>query len=295
MTWHRNPVYLSLICILILLCQAYLVQAQPPEEAYPFKIKVEGNYQADADVEGGPGRVSVLKSGASVYFSHFAVFYENRSFFWEKADALPFGNGLEDPWQHLHVIGLRARYDRSISGPWRFFLGARFFSSFEEQLDQSWGGAVDGGLEYVFSTSFKMGVGAAFFGDYTRTDVFPLVRLVWLPDPQKGLGIFLGIPETSVRYRFSSAWAAKIGIHFDHRTYRLADDNPVQAEGYVEMEEFIPGVYLEFNPVPNFSVSVGAEYALGREWTLYNDDGNEEDKFDLDNAVGGILKLSYRF
>ena len=295
MTWHRNPVFFSLTFLLVLLCQGYFVQAQPPNEAYPFEIKIEGRYQVDADVEGGPGSVSVAQGGASFHFSHFAVFYENRSFFWDDAGMLPFGNSSEDPWDHLHVIGLRARYDQTISGPWRFFTGARVFSSFEEELDKSWGGAVHGGIEYVFSPSFTLGVGAAFFGDYTRTNVFPLVRLVWMPDPQKGFGVFLGIPETSVRYRFSSKWAAKIGIQFDHRTYRLGDDSPVQPEGYVEMEEFIPGVYLEFNPVPNFSVSAGAEYALGREWTLYNDDGNEVDEVDLDDAIGGNLKFSYRF
>ena len=86
-----------------------------------------------------------------------------------------------------------------------------------------------------------------------------------------------------------------MGALFDTRVYKLAGDSTVVRDGFVETRTISAGLYLDLTPVKGLNVSLGLGHSLFREITIYSDDGDELNAYDVDPSLGGILSVSYRF
>ena len=84
-------------------------------------------------------------------------------------------------------------------------------------------------------------------------------------------------------------------IEFNQYTYRLADDSSVEPGGFLKVEDMIAGLQLDYSPLKHLSLEASLSYTITRTFTSYDSDGNHEHEYDVDNALGGMLRLVYRF
>lgn len=254
-------------------------------------------YVGDADFEDG-GSSSLFGEQISLGVEWFTLKYEGRHYSWDDKSDLDFGNGSDDPWDSLHRLSLGAEHRGAISGKWGYFTGVSLTSAFEEEMEDSFGASVRGGISYTYSEHLNLMFGARFLKNHIRTAFMPFAGLMYKDFDRSGAGYFvtLGAPNTEVGYAFSKASKIRLAFSIDGRTYRLSDDSVVSSEGYVETSAMQLGLYYDWMPIKDLSISLGPEYHFNRSMKFYDDDGDRiGDEEDQDSAAGFRLKLGYKF
>ena len=123
----------------------------------------------------------------------------------------------------------------------------------------------------------------------------PVAAADWGNQRDLGFSATVGMPETMLRYRTSDLFSFRLGGRMDGGTYRLADDSPVEREGYMKTSSVTLGGYIDVTPLDDLTLTLGAEYLTRREMTVYNSDGEEKDSYDVDDAPALFLRLRYGF
>lgn len=279
----------------LLLCATLLLGLAVPAHAEDkdFTATVTGRSVGEADVDDG-GSVSVTEAGASLRYRWFGIDYLNRRYDWSDTASLPFGNG-SDPWEQLHMLRLRADISDQLGfGGLGWFAGAGLTAGWEEEMDDAWGISGSAGLSWaVGDVRLRGGVAASLHPVGTR--LLPVAAADWGNQRDMGFSATVGIPETMLRYRTSDMFSFRAGGRMDGDTYRLADDSPVQREGYMKTSSLTLGGYIDITPLDDLTLTVGAEYLTRREMTMYDSDGDERRTYDLDDAPALFLRLRYGF
>jgi hypothetical protein len=278
-----------------LLMTLALVLATPAAHAADNDLTatVTGRAVGEADMDDG-GSVSVTETGASLRYRWFGIDYLNRSYDWSDTSDLPFGHG-SDPWEQLHLLRLRAEISDQLGiGGLGWFAGAGLTAGWEEEMDDAWGVSGTAGLTWaVGGVRLRGGVGVSAHPIGVRA--MPVAAADWGNQRDIGFSATLGIPETMLRYRTSDVFSFRLGGRMDGGTYRLADDSPVEREGYMKTSSLILGGYIDVTPLDDLTLTLGAEYLTRREMTVYNSDGEEKDSYDVDDAPALFLRLHYGF
>ena len=286
-------VFPALLWLFLLVPHQALAESKP--EKKDWKVSVQGHGAARAGFENDKGEVSVVGAESSASYKYFTLKYALQSFSWGDKDHLPFGNGRDDPWDELHAVGLDANYLGTVNKNWGYLVGAGIASMFEEETDGSMGGNVRGGLRYTFSKNWRVSLGAVLSHHKIKTQVRPLAGMDWNRGAETGLSVSIGVPRTEVRYRHSARLAVRTALSMDSGMYRLANDSMVQEKGYVETNGFVAGLYLDAEPFENFTLTLGPQYLFGRGFTIYDKHGDKKNAYDVDGALGGVLRLEYKF
>lgn len=258
-----------------------------------FDATVTGRAIGEADMDDG-GSVSVTETGASLRYRWFGIDYLNRRYDWADTSDLPFGHG-SDPWEQLHLLRLRAEISDQLGfGGLGWFAGAGLTAGWEEEMDDAWGVSGTAGLTWaVGGVRLRGGVGVSAHPIGVRA--MPVAAADWGNQRDLGFSATVGIPETMLRYRTSDIFSFRLGGRMDGGTYRLADDSPVEREGYMKTSSLTLGGYIDVTPLDDLTLTLGAEYLTRREMTVYNSDGEKKDSYDVDDAPALFLRLRYGF
>ena len=279
----------GLLLILGLMLAAHAAHAADND----FSATFTGRTIGEADMDDG-GSVAVTEAGASLRYRWFGIDYLNRRYDWSDTASLPFGNG-SDPWEQLHMLRLRADIAEQLGfGGLGWFAGAGLTAGWEEEMDDAWGLSGSAGLTWAVG-GVRLRGGVAAYAHPVGTRLLPLVAADWGNQRDPGFSATVGFPETMLRYRSSDMFSFRAGGRVEGNTYRLADDSPVQREGYMRTSSLTLGGYIDITPMEDLTLTVGAEYLTRQEMRVYNSDGDERNTYDLDDAPALFLRLSYGF
>ena len=276
------------------------VQTLPRPEKKKAKIKVWTGFVGRSDIGNDQGQVEYIRSGLSVSVSRFSFSYQGKSYAWGDRQRLPFGNRNDDPWSELRAVGLKLSHFGALDRKFRYFIGGRLSSSYEQGASGLLGVGAYGGLLYGVSRRWQLSFGMGISHNKVNTNVLPMFGLSWNRGPGggaavKGWSASIGFPETSVSYRFNPEVALRLGLSFDKDIYRLSGGSTAQPDGYLETQDAILGLYLDLNPTKRFKVILGVQGNFAREMVLYDRDERHVRTYDLDPAWGGVLNLALSF
>lgn len=281
--------------MLAALVATLLVLAAMPARASDSGFDVEATLRSigEADYEKG-GSASVLESGAGLRYRWFALEYVNRQYDWNDTRDLPFGNG-NTPWDNLHALRLRG----DVSGAFGesglgWFLGGALAAGWEEEMDDAWGVTGTAGLAYSLGGISLRG-GVAAWAHPTGMRLIPIAAADWGNQRDMGFSATVGLPETMLRYRTSDMLSFRAGGHVDGETYRLSNESSVEREGYMRNTALTFGTYVDFTPMRDLTLTLGAEYVTHSEMTIYDKDGDARDSYDVDDAPAFMLRMRYAF
>ena len=274
----------------------------PAGQAWAFgeqgpRVKLDFGFISLSDVEDADENISAQTMRARVDYSRFTLQYDRIGYFWHRVSELPFGNGRDDPWNDLTSIDFRVRHTGVVNDKWGYFVGGGIGSSQESGASGLLHLSASGGFSHALSPKTRLSLGALVRHNEVETLFFPMVGLS-LGDSSRessGFSANLGVPVTKIQYRFNPLVATRINLGLDKGLYKLADDNPAMADGYLGVEDWRAGWYLEANPLENLMFSVGLLYHFGREFTIYDQDGGNERDYSVSPSVGVVLQTEFKF
>lgn len=261
------------------------------------KAKASVSYISDADFDsGGSSSVTALRTSFSV--GDFSIGYEGRDYGWSDKSSLAFSSGDSDPWDTLHRFSLGYTHKGMINDQWGYTGAVTLTSAFENQMDDSYGTAIRGGIMYLYDENLQFMFGARLFKNHIRSSFMPFLGLSYKRLAEDGTGAFmtLGAPGSEVGYVFSEESKIRLNFGVDGRTYRLSDDSTVVESGYMETSAMQLGFYYDWNPTKAFSLTVGPEYSFNREMKFFDDNGDRVGDIEKQDAAAGFrLEFGYKF
>lgn len=240
--------------------------------------------------------VETWSADTEISLSKLKIGYKYTSYQWSQPDRLPFGSGKDGPWTELHDISAGFHHSGMFNPEWGYFFGAGASSQFEKEISASYSGSGFAGLFYnvpEWRLCIRVGGGASV--NEVESEVMAMGGIEWNGFAETGLSIALGIPDTHIAYRFTPESRIRLGLTMNKGLYRLADDSPVEKEGYLETERFGGFLEYELKPADFCKLSLGGAFFFDREYRLYDKDGNDERVYDLDDAGGGFASISFMF
>ncbi len=292
-----NKIQILFLAMLIV-CFAAPAAAQEQGVFEPLSIRVQGSVIGSADYKDSDASSTVAGGQVRINAGGFSLSYEGQHYSWDKVDQLSFGNGNDDPWNTLHRFTLGYSHNRHIDENWFYGVGITGTSAFEEEMGDSFGGAVRGHIGYIFNDNWKALIGARGFVNAIRFSAMPYIGVNYENLDKNGAGFFMniGLPSNEIGYAFSETSKLRANFSIEGRTYRLKDDSSVAESGYVELSSMKTGLYYDWKPMKNLSLSLGPEYYFSRTTKMYDKHG---DKFGGDNkqdgVFGGLLSIRYKF
>ena len=285
---------LGWLCVGILLAPG-LARAQDAPWLPRLELEV-GTLQGE-QFSDDKGEYNVNRSQASVSFYIFKLSMEDRHYDWdqERLGELPFGNGQDRPWKHLHRLELSAAKELAIGQHWSLFLEAGALAAYEEDFNglggrlRTWGG-------YSFSPGVRLRLGGQVQMMQDGPGVLiPELALDLNKDQALGFSASLGVPDAHLQYAFCPWAALRLAGWLDWEVYQLGESSTVRQEGFLETQRYMSGLFLDLRPLEGLRASLGLVRSWGGEMTTYDKDGDNDEDYDLEGAWGGALTLSYQF
>lgn len=258
-------------------------------------ISVMGGGVSSADVDNREGSVSILSGGFSVECPVATVSYMANDYDWSDKDKLPFGNGLDDPWDVLHSLGIALDHFDMVTEQWGYFVGGAVSADWEKEMDDSYSAMLNGGAIYAFNEETSVSFGAAAGLHKLGASLFPVLNVSYRQASQQGFSALVGVPASWLRYRFTDAWLLKLGASMSGGTYRLEDESTVERKGYIESSGITAGLIADWNPCESVQISFGPDFHFAREFTVYDKDGDKKNSYDVDSAWGASATVTYSF
>lgn len=265
------------------------------EDAPTLALELGAGALGAADFSDRDGGCSVVRAKATAAYGVAALSYDLRSFDWDDAADLPLGDGVSDPWDELHSVELSAGGDEPLEGEWGWYWLAGAGAAWEEEMDDSAFVALGLGLTRSLGPDWALRLGALATAHRIRWNLLPMGAVLWRPGAEQGASAVLGAPESSLAWRFDAEWAVRLALGWEGGVWRLADDSPVERRGYVSMTGFKAGLYGEWTSEQGLFLRFGPELAFSRRVEIYDEDGERENAYGLDSALGGSLDLGWRF
>ncbi|ACS81459.1 DUF6268 family outer membrane beta-barrel protein [Maridesulfovibrio salexigens] len=287
----------NIILAFLILCCASTAAAGEGSLFEPISVRVTGKYLSDADYKDSDGSSSIAGGQMRVNAGGFSFSYEGQHYSWDNVGQLNFGNGQDDPWNTLHRFSLGYSLNGAINENWFYGAGITGTSAFEEQMEDSFGGALRGHIGYFFNDNLKALIGLRAFANSIRVSAMPYFGVNYTDYAADGSGYFvnLGMPATEVGYSFDKVSTLRAAFNFDGKTYRLKDDSSVSDAGYIETSSMKFGVYYDYKPIKNCSISIGPEYVFARETKFFDKNGDKFGSEDQEAAFGAFFNLRYKF
>ncbi len=297
--------YLAFIFLLIVFMMPSISFADEPlRHVYtapdnPINVSASGRYIGEADFDNSTGGFSVAEFATGLEWRWLNFSYTGRQYNWNNVNNLSFGNGKNDPWDTIHTLSMGVNFENMINSRWGWFAGITGKSSFEQEMDNSLSAFGQVGLMYRFNNDWTTFFGLIGSVSYDDPTIFPFIRINYRSAKDIGLSANIGIPVSYISYRFNEIIALRAGGGITGNEYRLADDSSVSKKGYVKEEDVTAGIYADITPnftgIEHLRLSIGAEYTTLREINIYDKDYNKIQDIDIDNAMGGFVRLQYTF
>jgi hypothetical protein len=258
-------------------------------------VSVESQYTGNARLSGDSGSVAFSTERVTATMLPLTLEYDVSDYSWRNISRLPFGDKRSKPWSTLQMLSATFDYARDLAGGLGFFTEATVFAGYEEELSDSLGLNLTGGLSYAFTPALKLSFGATGLFHEVHSRPLPVVRLDWNQNAKEGFSASVGFPENTLSYRFDKTYNLRLAQTFDDTIYRLSNESSIGPKGYLESVGVVSGLYLDYTPLPGLTGSIGPQYVLRRKFNTYTPAGDKRDVFSLDNAWGGLAHLEYAF
>lgn len=239
---------------------------------------------------------SFAYSEVAAHFEMLFLFFnaDHRIYDWEQStDFAPAAD--KDPWDSLTRITPGLQYVKTF-GRWGVWGEFAFSAGFEDGItSDAWTYNPQLLGFYTANKDLTVYFGAGWLYHPVASLFYPVFGLAFRHEEKSGLAGAVGFPETMVRYWFTEKWAAKLDFVWDIRTYRLSDDNPVSPSGYLQLDEKIPGLYIEYCPQKDLTIGSGVRWHLDRTMTVFDRDGDELDEHTVKAGLSVLLAVNFLF
>lgn len=269
---------------------ASLARAQDQEKD---GVAVEQDVLFSSGISGHGGSMSVARSSLTASIFKVPLEYDYYRYTWRNVDYFSFGNGRGAPWRQLNYLSVQPGWFGEIADGWGYFLAAELYSAFEKDVDRSFGTNLAGGFTYAFSPKLGFNVGVVYSLRRVRRQLTPIVTIDWDKDAEEGLSASIGIPESTIVYRFSPSFALYIKEEENDDAYSLSNDGGAGSASYVECIDILSGLYAEYSPAAHLRIALGLEYDADRKLKLFDSSEREVAAFSIDGAPGVVLRLRY--
>ena len=290
--------FFSLALAALTALHAAPVVAGPPSPfAKPFSLEAGYEYQTPAEFDGG-GEVQSKHFGMDAQWSLFSASYEYVDFDWSETAGLDMAPGSDHPIDSLHSISLGARYFDAISPEWGWFVGGGVSSAYEEEMEDSYGASLRGGFDWRYDDNWNVQFGAMVAVDGLGGSVFPIVRVNYDDvDKETKSGLFgtVSYPESSLGYQFDETFTLTARLGRESATYRLADDSPIESEGYLTTTDHYLDLDAVWNVAESWHLTLGPRILFARSWEIADSDGDDDDDYDLDGGLGAFASVKFTF
>ena len=288
--------------ILVVVCMAFELSALESnldkdvlERIVQPKVSYESSYLSDADISGSKGSVAVHKNRIQVNNEIVGVSYTNWAFDWSDIGALPFGNGIASPLEQMHSLRLNANIPYFINEDWFWLTSVSLTSTFEKELDDSYGAGFFSFASYKLNEDHSIQMGA--FANYhpVSTLALPVMSYSYRARSRDGVQLILGFPRAYVGYFISEKTLLRAGMIFSQSVIKLSRDSTLQNDGYVEAKDYMSNLGLSYEMSESLRIEGDLLYSLKRDFILYNAAGEEQKSYGIDPSFGLNLRLRYLF
>ena len=266
---------------------------QPPRPEY--EVSTWGRYQGEADFDDGDASVSQTTYGASISNKYFELEYERTDFDWSNAEDLRLGHSsASTPWDALNTLALSAKYPYRISDSWSVLTLASISANFEDEItDRSLQYSLLALVAYQYSDNLVFRFGGGVSKDSVGWNGLPAVAIEYA---YEDWAFGIGIPNTYIEYAYSDELTFRTAFDVSGGLYSLSKNSDIEEKGFVNIDTYLVGIYVDWTPIENFTLTAGPEYYFGRSMQIYDEDGDKVGSSeDLDSSFGGMVSLSYSF
>ncbi len=276
-------------------------EASPPKTG--FSLRFDTEWIGSADLDTGPGDVSVTRLGASFGIRHivnprlalrFGASVEHSQYDFSGATGLVAGTA--DPFDDITIttVSVGGEYASSETDAWIFGVFVR--SAGESGAD--FGDTIDGGImlgyRHTFSETFSLGA-AVNVGTELEDDIYaiPIVIIDWQINDKWRLAT-TEQARVQLRYEHADAWAFGVEGGYERREFRLDQSGPLP-HGVVDERRIPLAAFATYTASPNFIITGRIGTSVWSEFEFSNSRGNfvSEDELAASLALG--LSLTVRF
>jgi hypothetical protein len=220
-------------------------------------------------------------------------------FSWENPEDYIIDTNGRDPWENLYEVTLGANHVGMITARTGYALLLGATTAFERETADSF--SFYGGGFGMFTISPKWAISAgAIYSKHQKVEadfeVIPVANVSWNTTTINGPSFTIGLPETELTWHFSKdtrLTATTSG--FESGIYRLADNSPVREKGYVEFSGTTAALRLDTLIAGRIGLSTGLSQAISRKHNIYDSEGKNEIKYDVEKKPGFFVSLLIPF
>jgi hypothetical protein len=281
----RESVLMSAVSMMVALLFLLVLSPLFSWAAEGMRVSMEGTgtVSLPASVNGGPGKYSVVRAGATgtVRTEYVTVRLSARRdmYSWFDSHRLPFGNAGRTPWEALNRLGLSLRHSGELVGDWGYFASTDVSASYEKQIDGSLGLSAMAGAVWKPSQEWTVRLGAGVVWHKIRSYPIPVAGISYRSQTIKGLEAELGFPYSHVGYRVNEWLGVRLTGEMDYGLYRLASDSAVRRDGYVEFSGYSIGLWAELTPLEAMTLRLGCALDFQGNVTLYRENGEGQKQY----------------
>jgi hypothetical protein len=278
-----------------------------------LSLGFEHKFRGDLD-GGGDYSASRFDLGVSARFTLSDVLelgiplgYEFSGYDFEGATRFGFAADNDVPWRGIHTLSTGARLTWKVNEQWRVFGGPLVRLSGEADADAgeslSAGGMI--GASCRISDTLILGGGVGVLSQI-EDDLayFPIIIVDWkitdtlrLVNAGSAAGTTISSRATGVELVWDINPKAELalGVAYDSRRFRLADDNPVAPDGVGEETNIPMWIRASYQVNDTLGVDAWGGLAFGGEVTLEDRGGNRiaRDDAAATPIVGVALRLRF--
>ncbi|MDD5201617.1 MAG: hypothetical protein PHH41_00590 [Sulfurimonas sp.] len=265
------------------------------EQMLKPRVTFDSSYISDAEVSSGGGSVAVAKNRIAVANKLGSISYTNWSFLWSNIEALPFGNGVENPIEQMHSVKISGNIPYFINEKWFWLTSLSLSSTFEKEMQDSYGAGIFSFASYKLSENHTIQMGA--FANYHPTSSFglPVMSYSYRARQHDGLQFVLGFPRTYVGYYVSDKTLLRFGMIYSQSLIKLSDTSTIEAAGYIEAKDYMSNLGISYTFDSQITLETDILYSIKREFTLYNSGADEGESYTIAPSLGAALRLKYLF
>ncbi len=275
------------------------------------ETNIEIEFFSIGDSKSNVGNSQVGTSGVLIEAEYenndisFSFGYERWNYNWSNSESLPFVSGIAStPWSTFNTLQFGAAYEQDINDQWELQYYVEAESSFEKETSQS--NEYEAGIDFTYEASkewhFTLNTNYEYL-DAEGGELGVDLEIEWNHDSKDGWSgefeISSEFPETSLTYHFTEGFSTTMFYNESGtNTIRLSDSSPVTGMqgGYLEDEYNSLGIQLDYELVPESSLSFSIQKNTGRRLSFTDSAGGEGEsiyKFGDTNEIS--MKYSHTF
>ncbi len=273
----------------------------PP--SFNLTLGGRGEYQFEADLDKGAGKVSVGRAGADLGLSfkvgdrsRLNVKWDSEFSWYDWKDASAFSKGSKDPWEDTQQHALAVQLVVPENDTWAWFVGGGAQASYERGADfgdsMTYGG--QGGVRYAFSKDFALSLGV---GVRTRLEedawVLPIIGIDWNINEKLTLSTERG---TGLKLNYKAADNLDLWLQgmYDSREFRLSDDGA--AKDGVGADRRVPvSIGVDWKVASSATITFQGGVIAWSTYKLSDDQGVKISQTDADPAAFLGLGIEFKF